>query len=50
MFLGCLSKVIKDLKNNMGRFVTNHRTFSSNYFFRSLIPIFASLYGLTWRI
>lgn len=27
----------------MGRFVTNHGTFSSNYFFRSLIPFFASL-------
>ena len=34
----------------MGRFVTNHGTFSSNYFFRSLIPFFASLYGLTWRV
>ena len=27
----------------MGRFVTNHGTFSSNRLFRSLIPFFASL-------
>ncbi|EHH00300.1 hypothetical protein HMPREF9441_01534 [Paraprevotella clara YIT 11840] len=47
MFLVCLSKVIKDLKNSMGRFVTNHGTFSSSLLFWGLISFFTSLYALT---
>jgi len=47
MFLEYLNKVIKKMKKNMGRFVTNHGTFSSSLLFWGLISFFTSLYALT---